>query len=78
MNDMNTSPCPRCGGEMVSGGLTQAKGLVEDAKFHPDTAPLLWFSNSLVPVSTKMCLDCGFMEFWGDTEKARQVLGREK
>ena len=74
---MDKSKCSRCGGETVSGGLTQAKGLVENAKFHPDDAPFFSLVSSNIEVSARMCLDCGFIELWGDVDKARQVLRRD-
>lgn len=74
---MNTSPCPRCNGEMAPGALKQTGETTGNAKFRPDNAPFSLFVSSYVEVSATMCLDCGFIELRGDVTRLRQVLRRE-
>lgn len=70
---MNDSKCPRCGGEMAPG---QMRGQ-HRVTFYPKHAPFLSVLFSDVPVSAQMCLDCGFIELWGDPQTARRVLKRD-
>jgi len=44
--------------------------------FYPKDAPFFSLFSNDVGVSARMCLNCGFLELWGDVEKARRVLKR--
>ncbi len=74
---MNQSNCTRCGGEIATGHLKFGSGLAEPVKFQPDEARSSIFSTAPVEVTARMCLDCGFIELWGNKEKLRQVLRRD-
>ena len=73
---MNQSKCSRCGGEMAPGALKQLGRTSGDVRFQLDEAPFFSLVSSDVEVSASLCLDCGFVELWGDREKARRVLRR--
>lgn len=75
---MNPAKCPRCGGETASGELKQRRQTTGSVEFRPRNAPFWSFLSSAIRVSASMCLDCSFLESWGDTQRAREVLRRDK
>ena len=58
--------CAKCGSRKFAKGRTDVGFVPHDTKF-------LKFKTSTVNVQAKMCLECGFIEFAGDIEKAKYL-----
>jgi len=75
---MSRSKCSRCGGEMAPGALKQPGNTTGNVRFQLDDAPIFSWRSFNIEVSANLCLDCGFIELWGDREMARRVLRLER
>lgn len=48
------------------------------ARVSRDAATYFTRGEAFVDISAIMCLDCGFIELWGDAATARQLLKRDR
>lgn len=49
----------------------------KDMPFRPQDVPFWTLQDPEVSISAHMCLDCGFIELWGNTAQARRFLRRD-
>ncbi len=58
--------CVKCGSRKFTKGTTNVSFVPHDTKFFK-------FKTNTVNARSKMCLECGFIEFSGDVEKAKYL-----
>lgn len=72
---MTTLSCDACGGENLEAGHLQSTGLIYQRLKNSKFAIL---EPADIPVNSRMCLDCGHIMLFGETEKANRILKKEK
>ena len=58
--------CVKCGSRKSTEGRTDVNFVPHDTKF-------MKFQTSTVSLRARMCLECGFIEFAGDVDKAKYL-----
>jgi hypothetical protein len=69
-----TKTCLRCQGPRLEPGRVQSTGLLY---FRPANPRIMTYHTADIPILAYMCLDCGAIEFGGETKKAR-TLSKQK
>jgi hypothetical protein len=63
--------CPSCGSKVFEPGHIQSTGLIYQRLSNAKFAIL---EPSEIQVKSQMCMDCGHIMLFGDTEKAARIL----
>jgi predicted nucleic-acid-binding Zn-ribbon protein len=63
--------CIRCGSTQLASGWAQSTGKMY---FRPDKVNFFALKTADLSVTGLMCLDCGFIELVGDTDKAKSLI----
>jgi len=66
----NDVKCLRCGSGNTTLGKIRTTG---ELGFRPENSKFMSLQDS-VAVNSSMCLDCGFVELFGDVEKAKSMI----
>ncbi|QIF03559.1 hypothetical protein [Roseimicrobium sp. ORNL1] len=67
--------CLRCGSSNFQPGAIQSTGSIY---FVPDNTKLLSALSSDVSLKSRICMDCGTLDFTGDTKKVAALVGTDK
>jgi len=68
---MDEMSCPSCGSKVFEPGHIQSTGLIYQRLSNAKFAIL---EPSEIQVKSQMCMDCGHIMLFGDTEKATRIL----
>ena len=66
--------CLMCGSQDLIDGRLQSTGVVQ---FRPDKTKFWAWTESNVPMKTKMCTTCGFLHQFADTDKMERLFPNE-
>ncbi|MEM0360120.1 MAG: hypothetical protein QXK06_02145 [Candidatus Diapherotrites archaeon] len=64
--------CPKCGSTRIDSGYVSPT--VMPPKYFSSKKKTPVFALNLPMVTAHLCLDCGYLEFYADTEKAGQLI----
>ena len=70
-----TKTCLRCGSSSLEPGRVQSTGRLY---FRPANSRFMTVHTADIPVLSSICLDCGFIEFGGEMNKARKLTKQGK
>lgn len=71
----NNMKCANCGGTNLHKGELSSTGKVY---FRPSGTKFLSLKSANVDVSANMCMDCGAISLYGDTQKAKKLIESKK
>lgn len=62
--------CSQCGSNQVAKGHLQSAG---EVAFQPDDTKFFTAQTSSVPLQAVLCIDCGHIALYGETQKAEKI-----
>lgn len=68
---MNRERCLWCESERLENGKLEGTGRVY---FKADHAKFLVLATSEVDLRARVCVDCGYIDLYADTEKLKRIL----
>ncbi len=71
MSSMADLSCPSCGSTAFEPGHIQSTGLIYQRL---NNAKFAILEPAEIPVTSKMCMDCGHIMLYGDPEKSARML----